>query len=191
MVDRLRIELSAPILQRSAAPSARPKKLTPKNLQIRGDGCLLSRSDRLKPARSNLSARVGLSPHDYKSAHSKSAMKNPAWACARRGPVNLSVDAGARHPAESPSLLPCSGPYLCSSRDWRAQCHGRVANSMAAVVPKDMFSLCVMALDMNGRRVTCNPFRRKFFSSSRFSKFETSDDFEISASRRFGRVARI
>jgi hypothetical protein len=138
--------------------------------------------DRLKPARPNFERKGGCEPTRLQvGPFKKTAMKNPARACARRGSVNLSVDAGAFHPAESPSPLPCSVPNLRSGRDWRAQCHGRVATNMAAVRPRDMFSLCVMALDMNERRDTCNPFRRKFFSSRGFSKFRTADRLRISA----------
>jgi hypothetical protein len=138
----------------------------PKTRRTRGDGCLLSRRDRLKPARPNSSARVGFEPTRLQVGPlQKTAMKNPARACARRGSVNLSVDAGTLYPAESPSLLPCRAPNLCSGRDWRAQYQGRVANSMAAVLTKHMFSLCVMARDINVWRGTCNPYRAKFFAS--------------------------
>lgn len=102
-------------------------------------------------------------------------MKNPARACARRGSVNLSVDAGTRYPAESPSLTPRSIPNLSSGRDRRAQCRGRVANDMAAVLAEDMFSLCVMARDINGRRAACNPFPATFFASGGLCKFSTAE----------------
>jgi hypothetical protein len=98
-------------------------------------------------------------------------MKNPARACARRGSVNLPVDAGTLYPAESPSLPSRSAPNLCSGRMRRAQYRGRVANNMAAILAKDMFSPCVMVRDINGRPGTCNPFRTTFFESDGISKF--------------------
>lgn len=164
----------------TCTPVPGPKKLMNERRQLSP----LSRPDRLKPARPNLSARVGFEPTRLQVGPlQKTAMKNPARACARRGSVNLSVDAGTLYPAESPSLLPFRAPNLCSGRDWRAQYRDRVANSMAAVLTKDMSSLCVIARDINGRRGTCNPLSCKIFCIGRL--FQVRDG---KPSSNFGRL---
>lgn len=58
MVDRLRIELSAPILQGSAALQRPARKIDKREEMAR----LLSRPDRLKPARPEFGRKGGFEP---------------------------------------------------------------------------------------------------------------------------------
>src|SRR5690242_1749524 len=59
MVDRLRIELSAPILQGSAAPQRPAQKIDKRDERM---AHLLSRPDRLKPARPKFGRKGGFEP---------------------------------------------------------------------------------------------------------------------------------